>query len=86
MDTIQRHLRTYHTNVYVHNICEHKLKGWETLGDSGLPVAVEQLVNRQSVQDEPFTVERFQQLLVYWVVSDDQVLHFASVFVLSLKN
>ena len=63
--TVRTHLRQHHAQLYETTVRVLKLKRHDSDDSIGS--------NGGAAEKEPFSVERFQELLVRWVVSDDQV-------------
>jgi hypothetical protein len=68
--TYRQHLQTAHSREWTKEVLQQGLKGANKvatqLGSTGQRV-------EKAEEHPPFTVERFQKLLMMWIVADDQV-------------
>ncbi|KAF5358783.1 hypothetical protein D9758_008530 [Tetrapyrgos nigripes] len=71
---IRRHLKTHHGPIYNEFVLKFKLKGWESIDSTGVPIS-----KYDRRPNEEFSPKVFMELLVRWIVVDDQSINVVEV-------
>ena len=69
--TIQDHMKKHHFVEWMATVLCEKLKDWEIIGKSSTSAGSPTGNNQPQ---EPYTMDRFLEWLLCWVVVDDQVI------------
>lgn len=77
--TIRDHLSgKAHGTAWRETVTAQKLKGWEKLQDHD--AAPNATASPKGARDGPFDIKIFYELLLRWIVVDDQVIHMFLFF------